>query len=94
MFEVGAHRKIRRGTWEIHVGVEPGRNLGGDNMVGETITQRWLAGKSERSIVAGKRGNARGAKGPRFRRAEIKTVGESLEQKSLHEDLPGPGIYP
>ena len=34
------------------------------NIDAESITREWRQRESERPIVAGKRGNARGAKGP------------------------------
>jgi len=55
-------RTDRVGTWEIRRG-------GGDGLDArrEDITAGRLRRKSERSIVASKRGNSRGAKGPRRR---------------------------
>ena len=55
----GAFGKLHRGTWESRRG-------GGDaaNLCRESITGKGLRWQSERPIVARRRGNARGAKGP------------------------------
>ena len=57
-----ARGQIGRGTWEIRRGWG-----GGLNARREDITAGRPRRKSERSIVASKRGNSRGAKGPRRR---------------------------
>jgi hypothetical protein len=63
-------------VWKGRLG-DPGRRFRRkrSNARAETIRRSWEAGESERSIVAKKRGNARGAKGPWQNEADSKRTG-------------------
>ena len=67
---IGSHGTFR-GGWGQRAWKDQPRSLGGpagwsesDNAPEEDITAAWPGRESERPIVAKKRGNARGAKGP------------------------------
>lgn len=73
----GACRQIGRGTWDTRLGSRQNRQ-DATGINNRSISQVW---ESDRSIVARKRGNSRGAKGPNFNRVSSKERAIRLSNK-------------
>jgi RNA-directed DNA polymerase len=85
----GAHGQISRGTWEAGEGGVTA------NVLRETITVERPSSESEGPIVAKKRGNARGAKGPCCGRACVRREESRLDGPTTDEAItPEPGMSP
>lgn len=95
----GACRKISRGTWEVRRTTQSERvSLKGERGRGINNPFSVYGRNSERPIVAGKRGNSRGAKGPHFSHVNMEREETRLsDRRSITEWMvdgfvPEPGL--